>query len=484
MTCRGSPRSSRRKPRSAWESRKAGSPIFDSNARDPGLRAAVQRGLGHQVEPVQVVELRHVQQRQQPRPHRVGGLALDVVGAPLARVGRLDDELLLERRFQQFGRDDGLAAQHGQVVVGAFLQRIALGIQIGSGTPLRQQQAEHLLVGQRLRLEVGLVIGGGTQQPVDLVEVGAVPGFDAVAQPDHLAVSGHRAQRQGIDVVGDDALPRLHRLLAVQVGAQRGGGDLPELLAHGRRAALGRMAVLLHLRGQRAAAGHALLGVQLLDAQLQDRTRQPVPLHRRVAVRVARVQQFAVLDEQQGLHDQVGNRRKRGVGAGRTARIVDGLFVVGHQHQAGTRLLPIDREQAPVGDVAHALGPARLGLDGKAARGGRGDEGGDLRVSVADVVGAVFGKADGIAGPGLHCPGQFAGQLADVARLLARGLDLSRGKDHHGDHQQQEDADEQASDESRSPVEAGAGKRGHGAPLPVNPASHPTTEYTPAVSSV
>ena len=53
----------------------------------------------------------------------------------------------------------------------------------------------------------GRALGGG-EQPVRLVEIGAEPRPQAIAQPGHLAQTGDARQRHRVEVVDHDALAR------------------------------------------------------------------------------------------------------------------------------------------------------------------------------------------------------------------------------------------------------------------------------------
>lgn len=75
------------------------------------------------------------------------------------------------------------------------------------------------------------------------------------------------------------------------------------------------MTVLLDLGGQCAAAGFAVIRANQADQLVERRTRETVPLNRRVAIGTVGGKQFAVLDEQQAIDKQLRHFLKTGIDA-------------------------------------------------------------------------------------------------------------------------------------------------------------------------
>ena len=144
---------------------------------------------------------------------------------------------------------------------------------------------------------------------------------------------------------------------------------------------------------------------------------QAVPLDRRVAARRGDVEQLAVLDEQEALDHQRRNRGEVGEDALRLTAGEDHLAGVVQDGQAGLGLLAEDRERAAVDQPAMRLREAGLLGDRKAPGRRALDQGRQIDVAEAAVVGAVGGEADAGARPWLEGEGQLAGQPAEQLGL-------------------------------------------------------------------
>src|SRR3546814_3397051 len=83
----------------------------------------------------------------------------------------------------------------------------------------------------------------------------AEPRPQAVAYADDLAEAGTRRQRRAVEVIDDDLPAHRRGVLALAIAAQAGGDHLAQLVGDVAGAAFRRVAELLHLRGERAAAG-------------------------------------------------------------------------------------------------------------------------------------------------------------------------------------------------------------------------------------
>ncbi|MCY1290607.1 hypothetical protein D9M69_415890 [compost metagenome] len=184
--------------------------------------------------------------------------------------------------------------------VGQFVELGATTAQVIGGAALGDHQREHLAQRQAALGEVGGLHQGG----VDLLEVGAVPDAQAVGQTVDLAMARRGGQRHAVQVVADDAAPRLEGLRPLLVGAHAGGGHLPEFFPRRAGAAFRRMAVFLQLGGQGAAAGGLAVEVEVLADLGPGGHHEARPVHRRVGLRRFGVEQVAVLDEQQAVDHQ------------------------------------------------------------------------------------------------------------------------------------------------------------------------------------
>ena len=113
-----------------------GEPLQD--AGDARLRRGVDRGLGAEIEPVERVKIRQLQQRDQ--------LVADILRRLLAHVGNRGDRRRLaaeaqfgiERGVAQGRVDDPRLVQHAQVLVGQGGERVAIADQVIARPPLRQ----------------------------------------------------------------------------------------------------------------------------------------------------------------------------------------------------------------------------------------------------------------------------------------------------------------------------------------------------------
>ena len=186
----------------------------------------------------------------------------------------------------------------------------APGDQVVGRPPLRQQQAQHLLVDARLLGALAASAGGVCRIRLALSK--SLPNQAQSPSPSPLISPepGARAERRRVQVVDHDPAPRRRGLGTVQIGAQAGRDHLAELGSDAVGPAERRVAVLLHLRRERAAAGELAAGLD--QARQQRRARAPARRsHSTAGLRrgVAGVEQLAVLDEQQAVDDQ---RRDRG----------------------------------------------------------------------------------------------------------------------------------------------------------------------------
>ena len=133
---------------------------------------------------------------------------------------------------------------------------------------------------------------------VEFVEVAAIPGPQAVAQPMHLAKPGLGRQRHGVDVGQCDVSPGLGRVFTALVGAQCRRHHLLEFFRDGGGAAFRRMAVFFKLRGQRAAARRASgIASHGVYGCAPHGVCQSAPFDSRITPGLMGVKQFTVFDE-------------------------------------------------------------------------------------------------------------------------------------------------------------------------------------------
>jgi hypothetical protein len=273
----------------------------------PPLRRCVQRRLRLHVETIEIVKLRHAEQGQQVRPHHIRRLAVDQ--RDFRRGRRILPEL--ERRSRgevaQARRNHVRVRHQPQVGIREFDKIVVTLQQIVGGPPLREQQAQDLLVDRGRPLSLGPVLVWPLEQPVGFVQIGAVPRPQPVGQADHLTETGPRRERRRVDVIDHDPLPGEHRVRSVLVGAHARRRDLPEFVFDAAGSPFRRMAVLLDLRRQGRAAEPLAAGLELAGDDIDRGRGESIPLDRRVARRISIVEQFAIFDEQQGVHDETGN---------------------------------------------------------------------------------------------------------------------------------------------------------------------------------
>ena len=184
-----------------------------------------------------------------------------------------------------------------------------------------------------------------------------------VLEPEHLAVPRHGGERHRVQIVDDDPLALIGRLGSGPVCAHRGRRHLDQFVTRRSGESPGRVLVLLDLRGERAAAGSGRLGPELRREEPRDRPREPVPLDDRVAVRHVRLEQLAVLDKDERLHDGRRDGVEALVDAGGVQRAVQDFPLAVGDREPGLRLLGVDGVQPEVETPAEAPGDARLGVD-------------------------------------------------------------------------------------------------------------------------
>ena len=386
------------------------------------LGRAVQAGFRRQVIAVELVEARHVQHAEQPGADRVGGLLFHERNGRRQRGIVPEAQLDAQAVVPQFGRDRPLRRQQAQMAVGKVVQRVAVRDQVMGRAALGQQQAQHLLIDLGLFQALFGVARRLLQDLVGVLEVGAVPGPQPVAQPVDLAEAEARRQRRGVQVIDDDAPAGVCRVLAVQIGADAGRDHLAQLFRGAGGLAVRRVAVLLDLGRQRAAARYPHAGIEPLGRQSQDGIGEAVPLDRRIAHREGRVQQLAVLDEQQGIDDHRRDGIEVVVDPLRIARGVEDGAVAVLQRQAGAGLLAEHGEAAILDEPGQFRRRTGLLLDPVAAA-GQGLHGlRDLGIAKPLVVRALGRIFDEFAGAGFDLICQLLAVLGQKPGLQPGGL--------------------------------------------------------------
>ncbi len=364
-----------------------------------GLDGGVERGLHGQVHAVQLVEAGHPQHGQQARADGVGRLLLHEAGG--LRQGRVgaEDEAGRERRVAQALVDHARVGQHAQMDVGQALQRLAVGDQVVGRPALGQDQAQHLLVKPRLLHQRLAFRRGGGQSPHHVGQLGPEPRPQPVAQPVHLPEAGARGEGRGVQVVHHDALAGPGGVLPGAVGAHAGRRHLAQLLHGAGGLAVGGVAVLLDLGGERGAAGNPRAGVEPRHGQRHQSAREPIPFDRRVAPRLGGVQQLPVLDVQQRAGDQRRHVLEPVEHAFGEAGGVDHRAGAVEHRQPGAGLLVIDGVETGRHEPVEPRRHRGLHLDGVHAVGQRLQVGRYADIPETLVVRAVGGVARGWVRP-------------------------------------------------------------------------------------
>ncbi|MCY1520966.1 hypothetical protein D9M68_557610 [compost metagenome] len=177
------------------------------------------------------------------------------------------------------------------------------------------------------------------------------------------------------------------------------------------------MAVLLELGGQRAAARRRLAQADRAQRLLERRLGETPRIDRGVALQWLRVQQVAVLDEEQGAHQQRRHLLEALVGALGHAGVQQRRVPAVAHGQAGLVFLAVGREEPVVLQFDQPRRHAGLAGDDIALRRQAFDVARQLVVAQPLVVGPGPGKADGIAGTVFDAEAGALGQVAPQGRL-------------------------------------------------------------------
>ncbi len=219
---------------------------------DALLRLLVNGGGHAQIEPVQAVQIGRAKQRQQFAAQRIGRLASHIGHRLGWRRLNAQHQRDTERGIAQSRVDEPLRAQQSQVTIGQGVQRLDLAGQVPARAPLRQQQAQHLLVNLRPAQQPAAGLQRVLQYPIGLRRIDAIPGPQAFAETDDLPIGRPRTERGRIKIGRRELTPRRHGVGAILVDAQARGFHLPYLFGVASGPASVGMAELLDLRRQRA----------------------------------------------------------------------------------------------------------------------------------------------------------------------------------------------------------------------------------------
>ena len=292
--------------------------------------------------------------------------------------------------------------------------------QIGARRPHRVEQRQHVLQGPGL----GGSRLGTRQRAAGRGRVEAEPGPQAVPQAEHLAMAGSGRERHGVQVVDDDALPRLAGIGSVLVDPQTGRGHLGELGKRRRGPPTFGMSVLLELHGQRAAPLQPHRHAEPVSGVEQRRLRQAPPIDARIAAGPGALAEISVLHiEERPHHDrrdalEAPERRRSGAG------VVDDPAVRAGDPETGERPFPVGREEPGSSGQGQGGAEARL-LDHPVALVRQAPlESGNPGVAAADVEGAVPREDDAGARARAHGVGEPRGDEGEEPRLHHRAPEL------------------------------------------------------------
>ena len=396
------------------------------------LRGGMQGDVGLQVDAVEVIEALNAQVAGKFHAQGARGLVFCVAAARRAFAAvALERDLFPQGEVAKGGGDDVGRGQQPEIGVGVGVQVVASDEEVVRRLALRDQQAQHVLE----RARCFRCLAGLHQQVVCLGEIDPEPGLQSFGDAVHFSETRGRGERHGVEIVQDDAAPRGAGVLAVEVGAQRGRGHLGELVGRRHGQTIGRMAVFLDLRGQSGAARHVAGGVHGLNRFFHHRFGQAIPFHGGVALRMIGVEQLTVFDEQQGVGDDRRDGVEVRIGISREPRFVDRLVAAIEQGKAGDRFLLVGQVQPVVEDVGHVWRDARLGGDLESFRLQSAHVSRQVRIAIADVVGAEFRYAQGRIFAGLGLERQALAVSGEQHGLEGRG-DQFIGGEYGADDQQ------------------------------------------------
>jgi hypothetical protein len=292
------------------------------------------------------------------------------------------------------------------------------------------------------------------EEAVGLREIQPVPDLEAVAEPVHLAVTRRRGERERVEIVHHDLPAGGVGGRAALVGAEARRDHLAQLVGGSAGAPVRRVAHLLQLGGQGAGPDRVALAAKPADGLHSDGLREPPPVDRRIVIGLLRVEQLAVLDEEQGVDQERRHRLEAAVDLLGILGDVERPPVAIDHLETGAGLLVIRRGESPRREVLEARRHPGLLLDAIAGRVESIHEVGQAGIAEALVVGAGARNLRRGIRPRLHPVGQHAGHAGEQEGLHRRraGLD-ERGEDD--DEHQHRDQDRRAMQALAHPIDPG-----------------------------
>lgn len=333
---------------------------------DLALQITLQRRTGGEVQPVQVIQRQAEQTGQAHARHGDALGGFDGLNRRVA-IGVLRHDALAQRGIAQDRVDDAAVGQQANMAVGQGRHFLAARAQVIGGPALSDQQRQYLTQRQATGLLVDRFRAARIEQAVDLAEVGTEPEPQAVGDTVHFAVTRCGGKRHAVEVVTHDALAGGERLRAFAVGPYAGGDHLPDLFLRITGAPLGGVTILFHLSGQGAAASGLAAEAQALFQLADGSLGEPWPVHRRVGVRPAGVEQATILDEQQAHHHERGDVLETFVVLAWIAVGIERQPTAVVDRQPGLGFFRVGREEAAAGVIQQRAREARLFLDAEIA---------------------------------------------------------------------------------------------------------------------
>ena len=117
---------------------------------DFGLQRQIDGRVDGEMEPIELVEVADVEQAQQSRAHRIGGLLFGEWRRRRERSPRQKADRGGDRGVGERGVDDAVARQQAGVLVDLLLEGITCLEQIRARCAQGDEQGEGMLVGARL----------------------------------------------------------------------------------------------------------------------------------------------------------------------------------------------------------------------------------------------------------------------------------------------------------------------------------------------
>ena len=296
---------------------------------------------------------------------------------------------------------------------------------------MRNHQRDNLTQGKPLLGQRCVLVAGGVQQTVHVIDIGTKPDPETISQTMHLTISRRSRERHRVEVGPGDQFARFEGFRPETIGPHAGRGHLTDLLGRRQGQAIRRVAILLHLGRQGTATGRLILHIERL-AHLRERgLGKTGPVDRRVGQRLFVAQQVAVLDKQQRLDDKRRNGVKIWIVMGRILELIEGLGAAIVQRQSGLHLLGIGHEEATTGVVIERVGEMHLLADFIAPLQQALLHHRQLHIAEPLVERAILREGDLLALARLDLIGELGGIAGDLLRLQLRGFHLIANQSDH-----------------------------------------------------